>query len=103
MNVCIGGAWWLNDNQRSGGATLGNTFWTNADYRKILGTTEYEKLMRHEDRHRQQWEIFGASFAFLYTAAEISGSKRDERLGIDAGCSNVFEIFAGLSDGGYNC
>lgn len=46
-------------------------------------------ILKHEEIHRQQWRTFGMALPFLYL---LSGRNPHR---------NVFEIEAGLEDGGY--
>lgn len=59
------------------------------------GLTNGGNLHRHEVWHTRQWAIFGggAIFPTLY-GIETWRTDGDE-------CENVFEIWAGLEDGGY--
>jgi len=48
-------------------------------------------LLQHERIHSEQWAIFGLAFPPLYAAVDINGP-----------CNNIFEIMAGLEEGGYD-
>lgn len=48
-----------------------------------------EAVLRHEEIHRQQWEVLGLALPLLYF---LSGSNPH---------TNRFEVEAGLADGGY--
>lgn len=56
------------------------------------------RLLAHERRHVAQWTALGLTLPFLYAAADRAGPV----LGLGTGPGgNVFEIAAGLEDGGY--
>jgi len=75
----------MNGGYANGGTTVGSV-WL---YDDLDGTDRY----RHEERHADQWAMFGPVFAVLYGAESA-------RTGGDAH-HNVFERWAGLHDGGY--
>lgn len=54
-------------------------------------------LLRHEARHSSQYAILGLAFLPLYFAAAGISKLRSG----DPASSNIFEILAGLEDGGY--
>lgn len=68
-----------------GGTTLGNV-WL---YRTLGGPARH----RHEARHATQWAIFGLAFPVLYLA-DCFLAGRDPK-------AMMFELSAGLGDGGY--
>lgn len=64
-----------------GGACVGACYLTN--------TNVTPAVLAHEERHRKQWRTYGLLMPFLYLLAG-----RDP-------FNNIFEIEAGLTDGGY--
>ena len=54
-------------------------------------------LLRHEARHSSQYAVLGLAFLPLYFAAAGFSTLRTG----DPASSNIFEILAGLADGGY--
>ncbi|WP_312180822.1 hypothetical protein [Arthrobacter sp.] len=61
------------------------------------GPGHISPLLRHEARHSSQYAVLGLAFLPLYfAAAGIS-----KLLSGDPASSNIFEILAGLDDGGY--
>ena len=59
------------------------------------------RLIAHEAKHSDQWAIFGPGFALLDGAAAGAGWGISKFKGGNPGQYNVFEIWAGLKDGGY--
>lgn len=95
--VCCGGPTSLG----AGATTFGGVINTRHSYETFMAAND-GRLMGHETKHTDQWAIFGAKgFAILYglaAAADWIGSKRK---GWPQGSRNPFEIWAGLSEGGY--
>ena len=89
MVSCHGVPDWL-DGQR-GGFTFGNTYLTS-------GGRPSDTLMRHESSHGTQWALFGDRFGPLY----LVDAGQDALRG-GGGCHQVFEQWAGLEGGGYDC
>jgi RHS repeat-associated protein len=89
--VCYGGAIsGFSDHTFVTGSTI-NTTRSKVDY-----ATAYDgNLHRHETWHTRQWALFGGGLKFpaLY-GLETLRTRGDV-------CQNVFEIWAGLKDGGY--
>ena len=54
-------------------------------------------LLRHEARHSSQYAVLGLAFLPLYFAAAGISKLRSG----DPASSNIFEVLAGLDDGGY--
>lgn len=67
-----------------GGITVGDTYLTGGEPAAIAPAR-----LRHEQRHREQWQQHGYRLALLYPLAG-----RNPR-------TNRFEVAAGLVDGGY--
>ncbi len=85
----------MNGGYPRGGLAVGNTFITGSS----RGSVSAARLS-HERKHSDQWAVFGLALPGLYLGNEaiarlIVGENR-------AACYNVFEIAAGLDDGGYN-
>jgi hypothetical protein len=80
MQVCTGvsssGYW-------GGGTTWGSTFFT--------GSSFDSRTLTHEEKHADQWALFGLAFPIMYGLTSIFW--RDEH--------NPFEKWAGLEDGCY--
>jgi hypothetical protein len=77
-----------------GGVTIGAVYLTGAD----AGRVSTQRKV-HERRHVAQWAALGLTLPPLYFVAERVGPL----LGAGDGVSgNVFEIAAGLHDGGYD-
>jgi hypothetical protein len=66
------------------GTTVGNVW--------LYDTLDGPDRHRHEARHADQWALLGPSFPALYGAEFVRTGGRQE---------NVFELWAGLHDGGY--
>ena len=60
-------------------------------------TQQASPLLRHEARHSSQYALLGLAFLPLYFAAAGISQLRSG----DPASSNIFEILAGLDDGGY--
>ena len=60
-------------------------------------TQQASPLLRHEARHSSQYALLGLTFLPLYFAAAGISQLRSG----DPASSNIFEILAGLDDGGY--
>jgi RHS repeat-associated protein len=94
MMIICGGA---TSNPGGGGTTFGNVFVTTMS---VNAVTSDPKLVGHEDAHATQWAIFGPIlFPVLYGL-----ESENSRMSIgNYACWNIFEIWAGLSEGGYQC
>ncbi|MEU3652235.1 RHS repeat-associated core domain-containing protein [Streptomyces sp. NPDC032161] len=66
-----------------GGTTLGTTFFTSSRVTP--------RLMKHERRHKKQWQRYGLRFGYMYFRAGVNP------------CRNKWERRAGWADGGYSC
>lgn len=77
--------------------TLGNVILYRSRVARAFDAGPSSALLRHEARHSSQYAVLGLAFLPLYFAA--AGYSR-LRAG-DPASSNIFEIMAGLSDGGY--
>src|SRR5690606_31783454 len=87
--VCYGGAVsGLSDRTYVTGSTI-NTPLSKDEYSEANGGA----LHAHEVVHTQQWALFGTRFPVAYGTEEIRSQL--------FGCDNFFEMWAGLSDGGY--
>lgn len=69
-----------------GGVTVGRVFLTEDQDRLD------DAMVRHEERHTNQWAVLGGALPLLYAAAELAGGGPN---------GNLFEAHAGLADGGY--
>ena len=100
LNVCAGGGYNL---KGFGGTTIGNTFWTNDGFVKLKerDPESYRRILRHEDAHRVQWEMYGLRFAQLYANDQIRSVLNDPVFNLPVGYTNGWEYRAGLEDGGY--
>ncbi|HMC41841.1 MAG TPA: hypothetical protein VKI20_02435 [Acidimicrobiales bacterium] len=79
---------WLNGPR--GGMTVGNVYLTS-------GGEPAPDLRRHEVRHADQWALLGpVAFPILYGVAELVARLRGK-----GPRANLFERWAGLSEGGY--
>ncbi len=74
-----------------GGTMYGNTFLTSQTRDDFLARPDIAKVLTHEYRHTLQWRLLGYAFPSAYL---IAGNNA---------CTNIFEITAGLEDGGYTC
>jgi len=81
LQVCSGLPWWA---YPRGGVTVGDTYLTGPE----PGARAPARI-RHENRHREQWERHGYRLALLYLLAGRSPH------------TNRFEVEADLLDGGY--
>jgi hypothetical protein len=93
MVVCTNAHRWF----ARGGTTYGNFFITGA-------SSVDPATMRHENKHADQWSIFGLALPFLYGANEYyihSTFFTNSFRNTGPGCQNLFERWAGLTDGGY--
>jgi hypothetical protein len=88
-----------------GGAISGasdRTFVTGSTINTTLSKVDFAaanngNLLRHETRHTRQWAIFGGGLGFpIFYGLESLRTGSDE-------CRNVFERWAGLAEGGYEC
>ncbi len=77
---------------RRGGTTYGNVFLLD-DWASVSNATSNTLLMHHEQVHSQQWSKWGIAFGGMY----LSETKRT----LLFPCQNIYEIAAGLQDGGY--
>ncbi len=94
--VCCGGPTSLG----AGATTFGGVINTKLSYDELLNGHD-GRLIWHETKHTDQWAIFGPSFAIVYGLAaawDLVGLKGSDRR---QGTHNAFEIWAGLSEGGY--
>jgi hypothetical protein len=74
-----------------GGIDIGNVYLTGDP---SISAEEF----RHEQKHADQWAILGPGFIPIYTANFVgSETYRGNQ------CANVFELWAGLEDGYYEC
>jgi hypothetical protein len=75
-----------------GGTTIGSVYLTEADHVD-------RQLLDHERHHVDQWALFGpVGFPLAYGAAELVGRTV---LHAPQGAGNIFEMQAGLREGGY--
>jgi hypothetical protein len=60
--------------------------------------------IRHEMKHADQWAAAGLTTPYdpLLGQAAMAGTYLGNQ-GITGSCGNMFEILAGLNDGGYRC
>ncbi|MCC3273173.1 hypothetical protein MUK71_06225 [Arthrobacter zhangbolii] len=82
---------------RAAAFTLGNVILYRSRASRAFDAGPASDLLQHEARHSSQYAVLGPAFLPLYFAA--AGYSR-LRAG-DPASSNIFEILAGLSDGGY--
>ena len=87
------GAW---TPQRAGAYTMGATVITKYDIDEFMAHNDGQ-LLAHEVKHTDQWATLGVvGFAVLYgletLRAELLVKRRN---------ANLFEVWAGLKDGGY--
>ena len=68
-----------------GGTTIGNTWM----YGKLDGGGRF----KHESRHADQWAAFGSTFPVLYGTEWLRAGRNPHH--------SIFELYAGLHDGGY--
>lgn len=80
--------------------TFGGVVNTQYSYDDFLGAYEW-RLLAHEVKHTDQWSIFGPSFAILDPLAAGGGWVASKVFGGQPAQYNIFEIWAGLKDGGY--
>ncbi|MER2135295.1 MAG: hypothetical protein ABS910_11520 [Arthrobacter sp.] len=93
--LLLGGGWTL-PLPHAAAFTLGNVILYRPPVAKAFDAGD-SPLLRHEARHSSQYAVLGLAFLPLYFAA--AGYSR-LRTG-DPASSNIFEIRAGLTDGGY--
>lgn len=77
--------------------TLGNVILYRSRVSSAFDAEPASALLRHEARHSSQYAVLGLVFLPLYFAAAGFSKLRTG----DPASSNIFEILAGLSDGGY--
>lgn len=77
--------------------TVGNVILYRSRVAQAFDAAPASTLLRHEARHSSQYAVLGLAFLPLYFAA--AGYSR-LRTG-DPASSNIFEVLAGLADGGY--
>ena len=77
--------------------TVGNVVLYRSRVAPAFDDAPASALLRHEARHSSQYAVLGLAFLPLYFAA--AGYSR-LRTG-DPASSNIFEVLAGLADGGY--
>lgn len=77
--------------------TVGNVVLYRSRAARSFGTGPASALLRHEARHSSQYALLGIAFLPLYFAAAAYSRLRSG----DPASSNIFEILAGLDDGGY--
>ena len=82
---------------RAAAFTLGNLILYRSRASRAFDAGPASALLQHEARHSSQYAVLGPAFLPLYFAA--AGFSR-LRTG-DPASANIFEILAGLSDGGY--
>ncbi|MPY91731.1 MAG: hypothetical protein GEV08_01315 [Acidimicrobiia bacterium] len=58
------------------------------------------ELMRHEVKHTRQWALFGGN-PISFAASYYTSSAASYLIAGDPMCANLFEMQAGLEDGGY--
>lgn len=79
----------------AGAFTIGNVILTPRTFAELQA--EFPNILVHEERHTWQYLCCGAMFGPLYVAAMVWSF-----LGTgDRAAQNVFEVRAGLTDGGY--
>lgn len=94
--VCPGGPTSLG----AGATTFGGVINTRLSYDALLSGNDGQ-LMWHETKHTDQWAIFGPAFAAVYGVAALWDLIGVKRKGWPLGSHNAFEIWAGLTEGGY--
>ncbi|MCC3297011.1 hypothetical protein LOC59_09630 [Arthrobacter sp. zg-Y916] len=77
--------------------TVGNVVLYRSRVAREFDVAPASSLLRHEARHSSQYAVLGPAFLPLYFAAAGFSKLRTG----DPASSNIFEILAGLSDGGY--
>ena len=77
--------------------TLGNVVLYRSRVSRAFDAGPASALLQHEARHSSQYAVLGPAFLPLYFAAAAYSRLRAG----DPASSNVFEVLAGLSDGGY--
>lgn len=88
---------WNHPLPRAAAFTLGNVILYRSRVSKAFDAGPASALLRHEARHSSQYAVLGPAFLPLYFAAAGFSKLRSG----DPASSNIFEILAGLSDGGY--
>ena len=86
--VCFG---YQSPRIQRGGTTYGDTFFYSGSKARFDGSPTRQAVINHEAEHTVQWYLFGSRFPQLYFEAGPNA------------CTNVFEITAGLAEGGYSC
>ena len=82
---------------RAAAFTLGNVILYRSRVSGAFAVEPASALLRHEARHSSQYAVLGLAFLPLYFAAAGLSKLRTG----DPASSNIFEILAGLADGGY--
>jgi hypothetical protein len=85
----------------SGGTTYGNVFITGSSWDEIS-----RAITRHEEKHMVDWAN-DPNFLKNYLNAQLNAeirwaTEKNHGLCLYAGCYNIYEIRAGLVDGGYS-
>jgi len=97
VSVCSGGPTILYAKATAFGGVIN----TRYSYDEFLEAEDC-RLMAHETKHTDQWAIFGPiQFASLDTGAAVGDWISNKAFGTDIGTMNIFEVAAGLKDGGY--
>ena len=89
---------WNQPLPRAAAFTLGNVILYRSRVARAFDAEPASALLRHEARHSSQYAVLGLAFLPLYFAAAGFSKLRTG----DPASSNIFEILAGLSDGGYH-
>ncbi|MBF4992783.1 hypothetical protein ITX31_01485 [Arthrobacter gandavensis] len=88
---------WNHPLPRAAAFTVGNVILYRPRVSEAFDAGPASALLRHEARHSSQYAALGLAFLPLYfTAAGYSKLRTG-----DPASSNIFEILAGVSDGGY--
>ena len=84
-----------------GGITLGNVYMLGE---KWEGKKLEPSSIRHEMKHADQWASAALSTPSspLFGQSLMAGAYLANQ-GVTGSCGNLFEILAGLGDGGYRC
>ncbi|MFZ3451800.1 hypothetical protein [Arthrobacter sp. 7Tela_A1] len=94
--LLLAGGWEL-PLPRAAAFTVGNVVLYRSRVAPAFDVVPASSLLRHEARHSSQYAVLGLAFLPLYFAAAGFSKLRTG----DPASSNIFELLAGLADGGY--
>jgi hypothetical protein len=96
VTVCYGGRTILN----APASTIGGVVNTRLTLEQFARAND-GRLLAHEVKHTDQWLIFGWMFPSFDAEAAAFDWVVSKITGCPEGTNNIFEVWAGLKDGGY--